>query len=169
MPVLANGFSQMLNLCFSFGKFLEIWKMAMVTLIYKDGSRNETSKYRPISVLLVVSRLFEKLVYDQLFTYLHSNNLIHSSQSRFRFFHSALTCLLKCTDDWYLNMDKGKYTSLSFIDLEKAFDTADHQILSNNLKVYRLSGKEIIWFESYLGNCKQCCRVYGQTSNCAAR
>ena len=58
-------------------------------------------------------------------------------------------------------MDKGKYTSVSFIDLKKAFDTADHQILLSKLKVYGLSGKEITWFELYLENRKQCCRVYG--------
>ena len=63
MPVLANGLSQMFNLCLSLGKFLDIWKMARVTPIYKDGSRNEISNYRPISVLPVVSRLFEKLVH----------------------------------------------------------------------------------------------------------
>ena len=118
-----------------------------------------------LSVLPVVSRLFEKLVYDQLYTYLNSNNLIHSGQSGFRSFHSVLTCILKCTNDWYFNMDKGQYTSVSFIHLKKAFDTVDHQILLNKLKVHGLSGKEITWFESYLGNRKQCCRVYGLTSN----
>ena len=62
-------------------------------------------------------------------------------------------------------MEKGQYTSVLFIDLKKAFDTVDHQILSNKLNVYGLSGKEITWFESYLGNRKLCCKVYGQTSN----
>ena len=152
----------MFNLCLSLGKFPEIWKMARVTPICKDGSRSEISNYRPISVLPVVSRLFAKLVYDQLYTYRNSNNLI--GQSGFRFFHSVLTCLLKCTNSWYLNMDKGEYTSVSFIDLKKAFDTVDHQILLNKLRVYGLSGKEITWFESYLGNSK-CCRVCGQTFN----
>ena len=141
MPVLANGLSQMFNLCLSLGKFPEIWKMAKVTPIYKDGSRKEISNHRPISVFPVVSRLFEKLVHDQLYTYLNSNNLISSGQSGFRSFHSVLTCLLKCTNNWYLNIDKGKYTSVSFIDLKKACDTVDHQILLNELKVYEISGK----------------------------
>ena len=74
MPVLANSLSQMFHLCLSLGTFPEILKMARVTPIYKDCSRNE-SYYRPISVLLVVSRRFEKLVYDQLRTYLNSNTL----------------------------------------------------------------------------------------------
>ena len=64
MPILANVHSQMFNLCLSLGKFPEIWKMARVTPIYKDGSRNEISNYRPISVLPVLSRLSEKLVYE---------------------------------------------------------------------------------------------------------
>ena len=62
-------------------------------------------------------------------------------------------------------METGEYTSISFIDLKKAFDTVDHQIILNKLKVCGLSGKEITWSEPYLGNCKQCCRIYGQTSN----
>ena len=62
-------------------------------------------------------------------------------------------------------MDRGQYTFVPFIDLKKAFDTVYHQILLNKLKVYGLSGKEITWFESYLGKCNQCCMVYGQTSN----
>ena len=91
MPVSANGISQMLDLCLSLGKFPDIWKMARVTIIYEDGSRNEVSNYRPISVLPVVSRLFEKLVYDQLYTYLNTNSLIHSGQSGLQSFHSVLT------------------------------------------------------------------------------
>ena len=68
MPVFANSLSQMFNLCLSLGKFPEFWKMARVTPTYKDGSRNEIPNYRPISVLPFVSRLFEKLVYDHLYT-----------------------------------------------------------------------------------------------------
>ena len=112
-----------------------------------------------------VSRLFGKLVYEQMYTDPNSQNLIHSGQSGFRSFHSVLTCLLKCTNDWYLNMEKGRYASVSFIDIKKAFDTVDHQILLNKLKVYGISGKEMTWFESYLGNRKQYCRVYGQISD----
>ena len=79
MPVLANGLSQIFNLCLPLGKFPDIWKKARVTPIYRDGSQSEISNYRRISVLPVVSRLFEKLVYDQLYTHLNSKNLILSS------------------------------------------------------------------------------------------
>ena len=60
----------------------------------------------PVSVLPVVSRLFEKLVYHQLYDYLDRNKMIFSDQSCFRALHSDLTFLLECTNDWYLNIDK---------------------------------------------------------------
>ena len=61
--------------------------------------------------------------------YLNRNQLIFLLQSAFRKLHSVLTCLLESTNDWYLNMDKGRYTAAVFIDLQKAFDTVDHDIL----------------------------------------
>ena len=78
--------------------------------------------------------------------------------------HSVLTCLLKCTNDWYLNIDKGKFTSVTFIDLKKAFDTVNHEILLKKLYLYGIREKEFRWFRSYLSNGKQCCKVNGQMS-----
>ena len=98
----------------------------------KEGPADESSNYRPISVLPVVSRLFEKLIYDQLYHYLDSNKLIFGKQSAYRQLHSVLSCLLKCTNDWYLNLEGGKYTAATFVDLKKAFDTVNHEILLQN-------------------------------------
>ena len=164
MPIFGNGLCQIFNMSLSTGKFPDSWKAARVAPIYKDGSSSENSNYRPISVLPVVSRLFEKLMYDQLYTYLSNNHLLFTGQSGFRRFHSVLTSLLKCSNDWYLNLDKGHYTSVTFIDHKKAFDTVDHQILLQKLRVYGLAGKEISWFQSYLDNRKQCCKVNGHMS-----
>ena len=75
-----------------------------------------------------------------------------------------LTCLLKCTNDWYLNIDKGKFTSDTFIDLKKAFDTVNHEILLKKLYLYGIREKEFRWLRSYLSNRKQCCKVNGQMS-----
>ena len=95
------------------------WKIARVTLIYKEGEKSEKSNYRPISVLPVLSRLVEKLIYDQLYQYLERGGFLTSDQSGFRALHSSTTCLLKCTDNWYSGMDEGLLTGLISIGLKK--------------------------------------------------
>ena len=63
-----------------------------------------------------------------------------------------MTCLLKSTDDWYNGLDLGKFVGLVFIDLKKAFDTVDHDILSRKLEYYGILAQELAWFRSYLSN-----------------
>ena len=75
--------------------------------------------------------------------------------------HSLLTSLLHCTNDWYLDINKGQYKSVAFIDLKKAFDTVDHQILLKKLHVYGIQGKEYLWFLSYLKQCSNAVRSMG--------
>ena len=94
--------------------------MARVTPIFKEGEKSSKVNYRPISVLPVVSRIFEKLVYNQLYEYFNTNSLLSSSQSGFRAMHSTTTALLKCTDDWYSGLDLGKYVGVVYVDLKKA-------------------------------------------------
>ena len=109
--------------------FPENWKTAVVAQIFKNGQINDRSNYRLTSVLTFQARLFEKLVYNQLYDYLAKNKLLFSGQSGFRALHSTVTCLLSGTNDWHINIERGKFTGSIFIDLKKAFDTVDHAIL----------------------------------------
>ena len=71
-----------------------------------------------------------------MYEYLDTNNLLTSSQSGFRSFHSTLTALLEATSDWFMNIDNGLVNGVVFIDLKKAFDTIDHKIMLQKLKNY---------------------------------
>ena len=110
-------------------------------------------------------RVFEKLVFSKLYEYLDRNKPIHYKQSGFRSLHSTFTCLLKSTNDWYVNMDKGRFAATVLLDLKKAFDTVDHDILLQKLEKYGVIGLEHIWFSSYLKSRRQLCRVNGVASN----
>ena len=128
MPVLAPVLSTIFNRSISEGVFSNNWKVAGVVPIYKEGPTENRSNYRPVSLLPVVSRLFEKTIFDQLYAYF-DDKLFCSHQSGFRALHSVLTCLLKSSDDWYHDFNKGCLSSVVFIDLKKAFDTVDQAIL----------------------------------------
>ena len=120
MPVHATALSTIYNKSILEGLFPKTWKVARVAPIYKEGPTENRSNYRPISVLLVVSRLFEKTIFDQLYAYFDGNKLFYSHQFGFRALHSVLTCLLKRSDDWYNDFDKGFLSSVLFIDLKKS-------------------------------------------------
>ena len=115
-------------------------------------------------MLPVVARLFDNLVFNQLYQYLDENGFLSPDQSGFRALHSTVTPLLKCTDDWYSWLDTGQMTGLIFIDLKKAFDTVDHEILCQKLYRYGVQDRELAWFKSYLSNRKQFARANGVDS-----
>ncbi|CAB4013831.1 Hypothetical predicted protein, partial [Paramuricea clavata] len=102
------------------------WKLSKVTPMFKQANRSNLNNYRPISLILVVAKVFERIDYDQLYDYLTENNLISSHRSGFRSLRSTVTALLKVTDNWAYNIDQGNVNAVVFLDLKKAFDTVDH-------------------------------------------
>lgn len=165
LPLIENSLAFLFNTSIETNIFPDDWKVARVTPIFKNGEKTDKSNYRPISVLPVISRLFEKLVSDQLSQYMETNGLFSNNQSGFLRLRSTVTCLLKNTNDWYNGLDLGKLVGLVYVDLKKAFDTVDHVILIDKLAHYGLENRELSWFKSYLNNRKQFCRVNGVASD----
>ena len=153
------------NLSLQSGIFPDDWKLARVTPIYKDGSKTECGNYRPISVTSIVAKIFEKLVCGQLRSFMQESNIIIDDQSGFRPHHSTETILLDSTNEWLKNMDKGLMNGVLFLDLKKAFDTANHKILLHKLELYGVRGRSQEWFRSYFSNKKQVCAVNGKLSD----
>ena len=149
------------NLVLVTGIFPDDLKQSIVTPIFKDRDKRECGNYRPISVISTIAKILEMLISNQLAFYLDDNNIIVTQQSGFQKCHSTETALLDMTDQYLLNMDKGILNGVLFLDLKKAFDTVDHQILISKLKIYGFEGVALNLFKSYLSNRIQKCRIQG--------
>ena len=110
------------------------------------------SNYRPITVLPILSKILERLVHAQIYSYLSENKILSQSQFGFRPKLSTSTALAFFTDSILDNADNGLITASVFLDSSKAFDTVDHNILLHKLKLIGLDSKSLNWFESYLSN-----------------
>ena len=122
MPSLTH----IINFSITTGIFPDEWKLARVSPVYKEGAKNDPNNYRPISVLPLISKLIERIVFDQFYGYLVVYDLLADTQSGFRPIHSTQTALLEATNEWYLNIDSGLINGILFLDLKKAVDTVDH-------------------------------------------
>ena len=145
------------------GTFPNNLKIGKVCPVYKGkGSKSDPDNYRPISVLSVIARLFEKLIHEQLFPYF--GDYLYKNQSSFRPKYSTQTTLLNTSNQWLLNIDKGDYNIAVFLDLRKAFDMVDHSLLILKLEYYGVLGTELRWFKFYLSGRQQCCSVNNKNS-----
>ena len=156
--------SKIFNCSLTTGVFPYDWKSAKVTPLFKQGSSNDRNNYRPISVISAVAKVFERIIYDQIYAYLSEHDILSKSQSGFRSIHSTVTALLEATDSWAFDIDHGNVNVVVFLDLKKAFDTVDHTILLSELSAYGIQENAFNWFRSYLENRTQICSVSGSLS-----
>ena len=126
---------------------------------FKSGDLSKANNCRPISVLPTIARVFERLIFVQLYTYVNENNFLYTYQSGFRPLHVTLTALLDITftNEWCFNIDKGVVNGVDLLDLQKAFDTVNHVMLLTKLRYYGIETATINWFTSYLENRQQVC------------
>ena len=136
--------------------------MAKVIPIFKKGDPTSVNNYRPISILSPINKIFEKIIYSRLINFVDKNQLLYKYQYGFRKNHSTEHALIELVDQIRLNMDKKKMTCGIFIDLSKAFDTVNHDILLSKLENYGIRGNALDLLKSYLSDRKQ----YTQIGKC---
>ena len=157
LDVLLVPITQIVNLSLVSGTFPDIFKTSHVTPLLKKPSlsKDDMKNYRPVSNLNFVSKIIEKVIANRIRSHLEANHLSNQSQSAYKKFHSTETALLKVENDIILNMDKGKVTALTLLDLSAAFDTLDHRSITDLLSNwYGISGVALEWFVSYL-SCRE--------------
>ena len=127
--VIAFPITQICNLSIKSCSFPDACKLAKVKPLFKKGSKTDPKNYRPISLLPLVSKIIEKVIHDQTQNYLTENKILYEYQSGFRPNHSTDFALSFLNDKVLKGFDKGCFTGMILIDLQKAFDTIDHKLL----------------------------------------
>ena len=145
-PILADIFNQSLLS----GVFPDIMKLAEVVPLFKNKDRMVTSNYRPISLLITLSKILEKIVYKRTYSFLQKHRILYKSQYGFRSAHSCENAITELVGHVIKEQEMGKHTAALFLDLSKAFDTLEHKVLLKKLEIYGIRGSLLDWFESYL-------------------
>jgi hypothetical protein len=143
--VIANQLAHVYNLSFSQGIFPKLLKNALITPIFKSGSHADPSNYRPISILTVFSKLLEKLFYSRLIAFVDKHNILHSNQFGFRKHKSTTTAIASVLSNLLSNYSSNKKAVLALLDLKKAFDFINHDLLLMKLKHYGVRGTPLQW------------------------
>ena len=154
-PIIAESLTYICNLSIKTGSFPERWKEAKVKPLLKGGPSNDPNNFRPISILPVLSKLFEKHVHEGLINFLEKYKLLHDTQSGFRRNHSCETALIHMVEKWLKAFNNGELVGVIFVDFRKAFDLVDHDILMKKLELYKFNQVSLNWFRSYLSGRKQ--------------
>ena len=167
MPFTIQPIIHLFNLFFKTGYVPDSYKCAKVIPIYKSQEMDKFTNYRPISLLSSFSKLLEKVVANQMFRYLNKYNILYCHQYGFRPKHDTTQPILHFLDRIYngLNQDSPEYTLTVFLDLKKAFDTVDINILLQKLCHYGFRNVTNIWFTNYLKNRTQYVSVSDQKSD----
>ena len=127
-----------------------MWKQSSITPIHKGGSHDDPSNYRPISVAPILAKILEKIVSNQLSSYLEANHLLHPHQGAFRCGKSTSDILLLAVDHIVNSLDCGKVVCAAFLDLRKAYDSLDHCTLLQRIEELGVAKSVLKWFQNYL-------------------
>lgn len=142
--------THLINLSIQSGQFPTIWKQAKVMPLFKSGTPDQACNYQPVSILPVFSKVLEKIVYGQLLTFIQSNNILHPLQFGFCPQYSTETANCFFVEQLKFAIDKGEIVGAVFLDLKKAFDTLNHDILIHKLSNFNFTPLALQWFKSYL-------------------
>jgi len=165
LPAFITPFTHLVNFSLSSGILPNSCKVAKVTPIHKDGDTENPSNYRPISILPILGKCIEFCVNTQLTQYLDEKGILSDHQYGFRKDHSTTYLMLDLFDRIFTAKNSAKHPAIIFLDIRKAFDTVNHDILIQKLKHYGIKDTALSWFRSFLTDRFQQTRVGSRISS----
>ena len=162
--VLVDKLVHIFNCSLRSNIFPKAWKAAKVIPLFKGGEREKVTNYRPVSLLALPGKLLEKIVHCRISSFLEDNNFLTGNQGGFRKGYSTVATIADLTDDLFEKTNEGLTTLAAFIDLSKAFDTVNQEILLKKLKLAGIRGNPLKWCTNYLKDRKQRAVVNGASS-----
>ena len=150
---LKSVISDLYNGCVKSNSFPDEWKISYITPIYKGkGKQSNLENYRPISIISPIAKVFEAILGANIRNFLESNHILHQDQNGFREGRSCHHALNTIVDFCKLNLDAKKHVIAIFLDLSKAYDTVDHELLLAKLSYYGFGRDAIDLIKNYLSN-----------------
>ena len=165
LPFIIEPLTYFYNLCIDKNVFPTTLKEAKVIPLPKTKEVTEPKDIRPISLLPVLSKPFEKHIHKHMYKHLDTHNLFHQHQSGFRPKHSCQTALTQIVDNWLHDINQNRMIGTIFLDFQKAFDLVNHNILLKKLSVYFPKSPIIKLIESYLNERHQYVYLNGNKSD----
>ena len=150
--IIARPLHHIITLSIMEEKFPTSWKFAKVLPLHKKLSTLEMKNYRPVAILSPLSKILEKIVYEQLYDYFTANKILHPNLHGYRKNRSTQTALLQMYDRWVQAAVQGQVSGAVLLDLSAAFDLVSPDILIQKLKIYGVEKSFLTWIESYLTN-----------------
>ena len=163
--ILKYPLCTLFNLSLTLSTFPSEWKYANVTPVFKKDCPSNLKNYRPISLISILAKVMERLVYKHIYNYLIDNNLITSHQSGFTPGDSAVNQLLYITNEFGRTLDEGKEVRVVFCDISKAFDRVWHKGLLRKLESIGIRGSLLSWVKNYFSERKQRVVINNSTSS----
>ena len=162
---IATKLTDLINESFQTGIFPDVFKIASICPVYKRGDPLEISNYRPIAILPLFSKVIEKCMAVRMTKFLSRFGVLSPNQFGFQKGISTCDAIISLMDLLYEGLNRKNHNVVLFLDLCKAYDTVDHDILLRKLYCYGFRGNIWQWFKSYLCDRRQFVRIGSSESS----
>ena len=153
--------THIINLSISSKEYPVAWKRSKVIPLHKKEDLLNPKNYRPVAIIPILSKVMERVVFNQMVAFISENKLIHPNHHAYRANHNTTTALLQMYDGWLDSLEKGEMAGVCFLDMSAAFDIVDHKLLIKKLELYGFDAGMLSWVLSYLSERQQCVSIDG--------